>query len=210
MSTVYTLPFSSSDPAAASAPAPASASAPAPAPASASVSAPASAPASASAPTPAANSRPDETGAQADDENEEADEDEGAASDASHPSNASHRSGASSSGSRGRGRGRGGARRAFSVKSAGQPDDGYERNRTRRETYPKSLPIKTFSMASKEQDFDLWIKQFEDAIFRSMNPHSRGRHYTLCKEWLSGSLETDAYDIWQGSVNRKGNWEEPS
>ena len=145
-------------------------------------------PFSSSVPDPNANNpaiiRSDETALQADDEAEEY------ASDASRTSNAS--------------RGRARLRRPPSIRSAGLPDDGYEDNRTRRETVPKSLPIKSFSAANKEQDFDLWVAQYEHAINRAMNPHSLRRHQMYCISWLCGSLDTDAYAIWERSSYRNG------
>ena len=136
------------------------------------------------------NMRSNTTGLQADIESE------GYASDASHLSNAS-----SASEHRNRERGHARSRRAIRVKSAGQPGDGYENNRTRKETHCKSLPIKDFSANNNRQDFDLWISQFEEVVNRAMNPHSRKRHHMFCLQWLSGSLETDAFAIWKGAVN---------
>ena len=109
-------------------------------------------------------------------------------------------------------RGRGLARsrrpnRPESVASHGIPGDGYEGNRERRETFAKTLPIKDFSPSNMEQDFALWILQYENAVNRSTNPHSKRRHHKYCMQYLPNTLETDAFAIWQRAENAATNWE---
>ena len=86
------------------------------------------------------------------------------------------------------------------------PNDDYAINRERPETNCKSLGIKQFSSEDKSQDFDIWVSQFEDAVNRGLNPHSKRRHESYCLKWLSGYLSTDAYVIWKRAKNRN-DWE---
>ena len=86
------------------------------------------------------------------------------------------------------------------------PNDGYALNRERNETSCKSIPLKSFSISNKDQDFPIWIQQFEEAVNRVRNPHSQRRHYNYCLQWLPGSLETDAYAIWCECVHAKSDW----
>ena len=86
------------------------------------------------------------------------------------------------------------------------PNDGYAFNRERNETTCKSIPLKPFSISNKDQDFPIWIQQFEEVINISRNPHSQRRHHNYCLQWLSGSLETDAYAIWCDCFHAKSNW----
>ena len=81
-------------------------------------------------------------------------------------------------------------------------------NRERNETTCKSIPLKSFSISNKDQDFPIWIQQFEEAVNRGHNPHSQRRHYNYCLQWLPGSLETDAYAIWGECTHAKSNWTE--
>ena len=76
-------------------------------------------------------------------------------------------------------------------------DDEYAMNRERLETRCKYLSVKQFSVEDKNQDFDIWISQFEDAVNRGLNPHSKRRHYRYCMHWLPGYLNADAYIIWK-------------
>ena len=85
-------------------------------------------------------------------------------------------------------------------------DDGYAVNRERRETACKSIPLKSFSLSNKDQEFPIWIEQFEDAVNRGHNPHSLRRHHNYCLQWLPGSLETDAYAIWKECQHARTNW----
>ena len=78
-------------------------------------------------------------------------------------------------------------------------DYDYAFNREKRETSCESIDIEEFSMSNKEQDFTIWITQFEDAVNRGFNPHSRRRHQNYCLQWIPGSLSTDAFSIWQES-----------
>ena len=87
------------------------------------------------------------------------------------------------------------------------PNDEYATNRERLETHCKSLSIKQFSSEDKTQDFDIWVSQFEEAVNRGTNPHSRRRHYRYCLQWLPGYLSTDAYVIWKRHRNCK-DWVE--
>ena len=86
-------------------------------------------------------------------------------------------------------------------------DDGYAVNREKRETTCESIDIEEFSMSNKEQDFPIWISRFEEAVNRGFNPHSKRRHHNYCLQWLSGSLDHDAYSIWRDCEN-KSDWEE--
>ena len=64
-----------------------------------------------------------------------------------------------------------------------------------------------FSSTNKEQDFSVWVRQFEDAINRSFNPHSRRRHHGYCLQWLPSLLHTEAYAIWERADARRSDWE---
>ena len=119
-------------------------------------------------------------------------------------------------GSRGRGRGRSVGltrdireRRSRTLSTEAEDEnDGYAVNRERRETTCKSIPLRSFSLANKDQEFPIWIEQFEDAVNRGHNPHSLRRHHNYCLQWLPGSLETDAYAIWKECHNARNNWVE--
>ena len=116
------------------------------------------------------------------------------------------------SGSRGRGRATGltrDIRRARTPSTeAEDDDDGYAVNREQRETTCKSISLKNFSLSNKDQEFPIWIEQFEDAVNRGHNPHSLRRHHNYCLRWLPGSLETDAYAIWKECQHARSNWVE--
>ena len=88
------------------------------------------------------------------------------------------------------------------------PEDEYAINRERLETYPKTLAVKQFSWEDKNQDFDIWINQFEDAVNWGTNPHSQRRHFRYCLQWLPTYLGPDAYSIWKRSKHRKSDWVE--
>ena len=108
--------------------------------------------------------------------------------------------------SRGAGSIRAGSTYSRSPSTEAEDGDGYETNRERRETSCKGIFLKSFSIANKEQEFPIWIEQFEDAVNRGHNPHSQRRHYNYCLQWLPGSLETDAYAIWKECQYAKTDW----
>ena len=116
--------------------------------------------------------------------------------------------------SRGRGRGRSAGltrdiRRSRTPSTGAEDDDdGYAVNRERRETACKNIPLRSFSLANRDQEFPIWIEQFEDAVNRGHNPHSLRRHHNYCLQWLPGSLETDAYAIWKECQHARNNWVE--
>ena len=85
-----------------------------------------------------------------------------------------------------------------SGQETGEEGDGYDGNRRRSErpgSSSKSLYMDKFSSTNKEQDFSVWVRQFEDAINRSFNLHSRRRHHEYCLQWLPSLLHTEAYAI---------------
>ena len=87
------------------------------------------------------------------------------------------------------------------------PNDGYALNREREEAKTcKNLHIADFSTANKEQDFFIWVQQFEDAVNRALNPHSKRKHEMLCLQWISNSLKPDAYTIYMYSEHRRSDW----
>ena len=97
-----------------------------------------------------------------------------------------------------------------SGRETGEEGDGYDGNRRRSErpgSSSKSLYMDKFSSTNKEQDFSVWVRQFEDAINRSFNPHSRRRHHEYCLQWLPSLLHTEAYAIWERADARKTDWE---
>ena len=63
-------------------------------------------------------------------------------------------------------------------------------------------------MTNKDQDFPIWIQQFEQAVKRGHNPHSQRRHYIYCLQWLPGSLDTDAYAMWMECKHAETDWVE--
>ena len=91
--------------------------------------------------------------------------------------------------------------------STDDDSDDYAHNRKNAENkYCRKIDVERFSPDNKEQDFAIWVLQFEDAVKRALNPHSRRRHYKACMVWLSGALKADAYSIWSRASNRNGNW----
>ena len=87
------------------------------------------------------------------------------------------------------------------------PNDGYALNREREETKScKSLHIKNFSSTNKEQDFSIWVKQFQEAVNKALNPHTKRKHDTLCLQWISNSLESDAFAIYNRSEHQMSDW----
>ena len=127
----------------------------------------------------------------------------------------SHRDSDVSTASRRRGRGRGRDRvrteaqprqSRHSDSENDDPNDDYATNRERLETYPKTLAIKQFLWEDKNQDFEIWINQFENAVNRGTNPHSQKRHFKYCLQWLPSYLGPDAYTVWKRSVHRKKDW----
>ena len=81
-------------------------------------------------------------------------------------------------------------------------------NRKRKEAQPKSIPVKNFSGEDKEQDFDLWVLQFEGAVNRGINPHSKKRHHEYCLQWISTCLSPYSFAIWMRAEHKLSNWEE--
>ena len=96
-----------------------------------------------------------------------------------------------------------------SDEETGEEGDGYERNRERRERpgNSKYLHLDKFSRTNKEQDFPVWVRQYQDSIRRNFNPHSKRRHHDYCIEWLPSLLDTEAYAIWEKAEHRNTNWE---
>ena len=86
------------------------------------------------------------------------------------------------------------------------PKDGYSYNCLRPETICDDVFITPYSMANKDQEFPLWINQFEEAVNLSFNPHSQLRHFAYCLQWLPGSLEADAYSIWKECQYARSDW----
>ena len=122
---------------------------------------------------------------------------------------------ASRSGQLDSGRGRGASQagssrsqRDISPESAGEEGDGYAMNRKRKEAQPKSIPVKNFSGEDKEQDFDLWVLQFEAAVDRGINPHSKKRHHEYCLQWISTCLSPYSFAIWMRAEHKLSDWEE--
>ena len=96
-----------------------------------------------------------------------------------------------------------GRRRNLRDPSTEDDSSTYEQNRENPETRNcKEIKIEKFSPENKEQDFPIWISQFEEATDRCLNPHSQRRHYIACLKWLPSVLKTDAYSIWSRSANR--------
>ena len=63
------------------------------------------------------------------------------------------------------------------VASTDDEDPDYADNRKCKESrYCKKVNIKPYSSTDKEQDFVIWVNQFEDAVKQQMNPHSKRRH----------------------------------
>ena len=115
--------------------------------------------------------------------------------------------------SRGSGRGRHRTRRTRTVQSRHEdsdlddPNDDYAINRENLErTHCKSLHVQEFN-PNKGQDFDIWIKKFENAVNRGLNPHSRRRHFRYCLQWLPNYLGSDAFVVWSRSPHNKTDWE---
>ena len=80
-------------------------------------------------------------------------------------------------------------------------------NRKRKETNSK-LYIKNFAGEDKEQDFALWVEQFEAEVNRCNNPHSKRRHHNFCIQSLPTRLSAHSYAIWQRAAHRLSDWEE--
>ena len=81
--------------------------------------------------------------------------------------------------------------------------DFYAWNRQRPETSCESISIEPFSIDDNSQDFNTWIRQFEDRINRGFNPHSEERHHRLCLQCLPGHLSSDAFAIWLRCKDKK-------
>ena len=99
------------------------------------------------------------------------------------------------------------SRRDFSPESAGEEGDGYENNRKRKETNGK-LYIENYAGENKEQNFALWVQQFEAAVNGSYNPHSKRRHQKFCLQCLPTCLSAHSYAIWQRAAHKRTDWEE--
>ena len=89
-----------------------------------------------------------------------------------------------------------------------EDDDGYDYNRETKETYCKSLSMEKFSSENKEQEFSIWVQQFEEAVNRGMNPHCQENHWVYCLKWLPSMLKADAYAIWHRSEHKRDDWPE--
>ena len=87
------------------------------------------------------------------------------------------------------------------------PNDDYDLNRENPEIHAKSFSTVPFSPEDKSQDFAVWITQFEDAVNRDFNPHSKRRHHKYCLKWLPSCLSTDAYVVWKRHKSCK-DWEQ--
>ena len=92
--------------------------------------------------------------------------------------------------------------------STDEDDDEYLANQTYREiANVRSLGIDKFSHNDKDNDWVIWANQFEDAVNRSHNPHSRRRHKRYCLRWLPSCLKPDAYAIWRRHSQLKTDWD---
>ena len=86
-------------------------------------------------------------------------------------------------------------------------DPEYEENRKSRELRDcRKINILPFSPSDKDQDFVIWIDQFQEAVKQQTNPHSQKRHWKQCLKWLPLSLKPDAYAIWSRSAYNRSNW----
>ena len=91
--------------------------------------------------------------------------------------------------------------------STSDDDPNYEDNRQTEEIKEcKRINIEQFSSTDDDQDFVIWINQFEEAVKMQLNPHSKERHWKQCLKWLPLSLASDAYAIWQRANSRNDNW----
>ena len=91
--------------------------------------------------------------------------------------------------------------------STSDDDPEFEDNRrTRENKYCKKLDVNKYSSTDKNQDFVIWINQFEQAVKRQLNPHSKERHWKQCLKWLPLSLSSDAYAIWQRASCKDSDW----
>ena len=95
----------------------------------------------------------------------------------------------------------------WNSRHAAVEDDDYALNREYPETQCKSLPIEQFDPADKDQDFTIWMSQFEDAVNQGHNPHSKSKHYNHCLSWLPNYLHPDAYIVMKRHKHCVG-WEE--
>ena len=85
--------------------------------------------------------------------------------------------------------------------------DEYAYNRGRPEIKNcKKIEICLFSPDNKELDFAIWVNQFEGAVNRCLNPHSRRRHHQACLIWLPSVLKADAYSIWSRAEHKTTIW----
>ena len=92
--------------------------------------------------------------------------------------------------------------------STDDSDEEYQANQEHREVKNvKSLHIDKFSNENKDMDFVVWVNQFEEAVMRAHNPHSRRRHMKYCLRWFPNCLQPCAYSIWHRATNRKSDWE---
>ena len=72
--------------------------------------------------------------------------------------------------------------------------------------YCKKVNIDTYSSTNKDQDLVIWVNQFEEAVKQQLNPHSKKRHHKQCLKWLTLSLASDAYSIWQRTDHNRTDW----
>ena len=68
------------------------------------------------------------------------------------------------------------------------------------------IHLEKYNPDNKEEDFSIWISQFEEAINQRLNPHSQRRHYIACKRWLPSLLKTDAYSVWSRAEYKDSDW----
>ena len=68
------------------------------------------------------------------------------------------------------------------------------------------IHLEKYDPDNKEEDFSIWISQFEEAINQRLNPHSQRRHYIACKRWLPSLLKTDAYSVWSRAEYKDSDW----
>ena len=76
--------------------------------------------------------------------------------------------------------------------------DVYAHNRATKEMNCRSLSIDKFDPSNKDQDFSIWISEFETAVLHGTNPHSPIRHHHFCQKYLPIYLNGDAYFEWKG------------
>ena len=99
-------------------------------------------------------------------------------------------------------------RRHHRLPSTDDETGDYAYNQLRPETNTcREIKIEHFSPDNKELDFAIWVNQYEEAVNRSLNPHSKRRHYICCLKWLPSVLKADAYSIWSRAEHKSTNWD---